>query len=84
MRLILQNELIVIFKYKIFELIVLTLTKANYKLPTRKKVKLSKKQKAHKKRLEFENKNLALKGAKGSFVVFREKGLEDVFVVDDL
>ena len=84
MRLIRQNELIVIFKYKIFELDVLALTKANYKLPTRKKVKLSKKQKDHKKRLEFENTSYALKGFKGSFVVFREKGLEDVFIVDDL
>ena len=60
------------------------LTKANYKLPQRKEVEISEKLKKQQKRLEFENKNLALKGAKGSFVVFREKGLEDIFVVDDL
>ena len=63
---------------------LMALTKANYKLPKRKKVKISEKLKKQQKRLEFENKNLALKGAKGSFVVFREEGLEDVFVVDDL
>ena len=60
------------------------LTKANYKLPTRKKIKLSEKLKKQQKRLDFENTSYALKGFKGSFVVFREKGLEDVFVVDDL
>jgi len=63
---------------------LMVLTKANYKLPKRKKVKISEKLKKQQKRLEFENRNLALKGAKGSFVVFREEGLEDVFVVDDL
>ena len=63
---------------------LMALTKANYKLPKRKKSKISEKLKKQQKRLEFENKNLALKGAKGSFVVFREKGLEDVFVADDL
>ena len=63
---------------------LMVLTKANYKLPKRKKVKISEKLKKQQKRLEFENKNLALKGAKGSFVVFREKGLEDVFVADEL
>ena len=63
---------------------LMVLTKANYKLPTRKKVKLSEKLKKQQKRLEFENKSRDLKGFKGSFVVFREKGLEDVFVVDDL
>lgn len=60
------------------------LTKANYKLPEREKVELSEKLQKQQKRLEFENKSLQLKGAKGSFVVFREAGLEDVFVVDDL
>lgn len=60
------------------------LTKANYKLPQRKEVEISEKLKKQQKRLEFENKSLALKGAKGSFVVFREKGLEDIFVVDDI
>ena len=63
---------------------LMALTKANYKLPKRKKVKISENLKRQQNRLEFENKNLALKGAKGSFVVFREKGLEDVFVADDL
>ena len=48
------------------------------------KDQISEKLKRQQKRLEFENKNLALKGAKGSFVVFREEGLEDVFVADDL
>tara|TARA_B100001167_G_C16742213_1_gene291624 strand:- start:632 stop:835 length:204 start_codon:yes stop_codon:yes gene_type:complete len=64
--------------------IILALTKANYKLPARKKVKLSKKLKKQQKRIEFENASYALKGFKGSFVVFREKGLENIFVVDDL
>ena len=59
-------------------------TKANYDLPKRNKVELSEKLKKQQKRLEFENKSLQLKGAKGSFVVFREDGLEDVFVVDEL
>jgi len=36
------------------------------------------------KRKEYEEKNIAIRGAKGSFVVFREVGLEDVFVVDEL
>tara|TARA_Y100000310_G_scaffold344488_1_gene457518 strand:- start:645 stop:833 length:189 start_codon:yes stop_codon:yes gene_type:complete len=62
----------------------MTISKANYKLPERKKVELSEKVKKQQKRLEFENQSLKLKGAKGSFVVFREDGLEDVFVADDL
>ena len=76
--------MIAIFKYKIYGWNVLPITKANYKLPARKKVKLSEKLKKQQKRLEFENRSYDLKGFKGSFVVFREKGLEDVFVVDDL
>ena len=59
------------------------ITKSNYKLPQRKKSN-DKETKKKQKRLESENKRLALRAAKGSFVVFREKGLEDVFVVDDL
>ena len=59
------------------------ITKASYKLPKHKKAK-SKKTKKQQKRLDLENKRLSLREAKGSFVVFREKGLEDVFVVDDL
>ena len=45
---------------------------------------MSEKLKKQKKRLEFENQNYVRKGFKGSFVVFREKGLENVFVADDL
>tara|TARA_B100000929_G_C15477685_1_gene410069 strand:- start:1040 stop:1279 length:240 start_codon:yes stop_codon:yes gene_type:complete len=59
------------------------LTKASYKLPKRNK-SADKKSKKKQRRLELENKRLALRAAQGSFVVFREKGLEDVFVVDDL
>jgi len=59
------------------------ITKANYKLPKHKKAK-SKKTKRQQKRLDLENKRLSLREAKGSFVVFREKGLEDIFMVDDL
>jgi len=60
------------------------LTKANYKLPKNKKTKISEKLKKQQKRLEFERANLTLKKARGSFVVFREEGLEDVFVADEL
>ena len=60
------------------------ITKANYKLPKRKKAKLSKEQKRKLRRLEYEEKNISIGGAKGSFVVFREEGLEDVFVMDEL
>lgn len=60
------------------------ITKSNYKLPERKKLEISKEKKEKLKRIEYEEKNIALRGAKGSFVVFREEGLEDVFVVDEL
>ena len=60
------------------------ITKSNYNLPDRKEQELSKEQKEKLKRKEYEEKNIALRGAKGSFVVFREEGLEDVFVVDEL
>ena len=60
------------------------LTKSNYDLPKREEVEISEKLKKQQKRLEFENKSLQAKGAKGSFVVFREEGLEDVFIIDDL
>lgn len=60
------------------------ITKSNYKLPDIKEQELSKEQKEKLKRIEYEEKNIALRGAKGSFVVFREEGLEDVFVVDEL
>jgi hypothetical protein len=62
----------------------MALTKSNYELPKRDKVEISEKLKKQQKRLEFENKSLQAKGAKGSFVVFREEGLEDVFLVDNL
>ena len=61
----------------------MALTKANYQLPKRKKSN-NKKLKKKQKRLDLENKRLSLREAKGSFVVFREKGLEDIFVADDL
>jgi len=60
------------------------ITKSNYDLPKRNESKLTKEQKEKQKRKEYEEKNIALRGAKGSFVVFREEGLEDVFVVDEL
>jgi hypothetical protein len=60
------------------------LTKSNYDLPKSEESEQSKEMKDKQKRKEFEEANIALRGAKGSFVVFREKGLEDVFVVDDL
>jgi len=60
------------------------ITKSNYKLPERNKIEVSEKRKKELERLEYEEKNIAIRGAKGSFVVFREKGLEDVFVSDEL
>ena len=62
----------------------MTLIKSNYKQPKRKKIKRSKEMEEKIKRLEYEEKNIATRGAKGSFMVFREEGLEDVFVVDEL
>ena len=59
------------------------LTKANYKLPKHKKVE-DKKTKKRQQRLEEERRRLSQRAGQGSFVVFREKGLEDVFVADDL
>ena len=59
------------------------LTKANYNLPKRKKVE-DEKRKKREKRLAEERRRLSQRGGQGSFVVFREKGLEDVFVADDL
>jgi len=60
------------------------LTKSNYNLPKREKQEISKEKKKRQKRLEYEEKSIKARGAKGSFVVFREEGLEDVFVADDL
>jgi hypothetical protein len=62
----------------------MALTKSNYKLPERKKPEISEKRKKELERLKYEEKNIATRGAKGSFVVFHEEGLEDVFVADDL
>ena len=59
------------------------MTKANYELPKHKKSN-DKESKKKQRRLDLEIKRLSLREAKGSFVVFREKGLEDIFVVDDL
>jgi len=58
----------------------MTLIKSNYKLPKKPEVKRSKEMEEKIKRLEYEEKNIATRGAKGSFMVFREKDLEDVFV----
>jgi len=58
--------------------------KSNYKLPERKESEVSEKRKKELERLAYEEKNIQTRGAKGSFVVFRQKGLEDVFVSDDL
>ena len=61
------------------------ITKANYKLPD-----WGKKDDTHEcdrneiDRKEFEETSILERGAKGSFMIFREKGLEDVFVVDEL
>lgn len=60
------------------------LTKSNYELPKRKKVKYTKKTKEKMDRYQYEEKNIATRGAKGSFMVFREDGLEDLFLVDEL
>ena len=35
-------------------------------------------------RREYEEKSIKTRGAQGSFVVFQEEGLEDVFVADEL
>ena len=59
------------------------LTKANYELPKLRKSN-DKELKKKQRRLDLEIKRLSLIEAKGSFVVFREEGLEDVFVSDDL
>ena len=60
------------------------LTKSNYNLPDRKEKQLTEEEEKKQKRQEYEQKSIKARGAKGSFVVFREEGLEDVFVADDL
>jgi hypothetical protein len=60
------------------------LTKANYKLPEQKKKNIDKKTEEHLERKKFEDESMRVRGATGSFMIFKEEGLEDVFVVDDL
>tara|TARA_B100000029_G_scaffold361931_1_gene354928 strand:+ start:2359 stop:2547 length:189 start_codon:yes stop_codon:yes gene_type:complete len=62
----------------------MTITKSNYNLPEREKKQLTKEEEKKQKRQEYEQKSIKARGAKGSFVVFREEGLEDVFVADEL
>jgi len=59
------------------------ITKANYNLP-KHKGKVDKKIKDHLERKKFEEKSMQVRGATGSFMIFKEEGLEDVFVVEDL
>ena len=59
------------------------LTKANYKLPEHK-TNVDEKIKKHLERKKFEDESIHARGATGSFMIFKEDGLEDVFVVDDL
>ena len=60
-------------------------TKANYKLPEWEQSEHScKDDEKVLERKKFEESSLVERGAKGSFMIFREKGLEDVFVVDEL
>ena len=65
------------------------ITKANYKLPEWGRDKEKKEpyvvfNDEELCRKKFEEHSIVERGAKGSFVIFREKGLEDVFVVDEL
>ena len=61
------------------------ITKANYNLPNwGKKEDPHECDKKELDRKEFEETSIVERGAKGSFMIFREKGLEDVFVVDEL
>ena len=59
------------------------ITKANYKLPEHKK-NVDEKIKEHMERQKFEEESMRVRGATGSFMIFKEDGLEDVFVVEDL
>ncbi len=59
------------------------LTKANYKLPEHK-INVDEKIKKHLERKKFEDESIRARGATGSFMIFKEDGLEDVFVVDNL
>jgi hypothetical protein len=59
------------------------ITKSNYKLPEHKS-KVDEKIRKHLERKKFEDESIRARGATGSFMIFREEGLEDVFVVDDI
>jgi len=72
------------FKFDVIIDSFVPITKANYKLPEIEQREISEEEKKRAERLEYEQKSIQARGAKGSFVVFREKGLEDVFVVDEL
>ena len=60
------------------------LTKANYKLPEKKTTELDEKMKEKMERRAFEEESIRQRGATGSFMIFREEGLEDIFVVDEV
>jgi len=62
----------------------MTITKANYKLPEKKQIEYDEKTKEKLKRKKFEEESIKARGATGSFMIFREEGLEDAFVVDDI
>mgnify|MGYP001174525120 FL=1 len=62
----------------------MVITKSNYKLPKREKKEIDAKMKKKLERREYEEKSIKIRGAQGSFVVFKEEGLEDVFVADEL
>lgn len=59
------------------------ITKANYKLPEHE-IKVNEKIEKYLERKKFEDESIRERGATGSFMIFREEGLEDVFVVDDI
>lgn len=60
------------------------ITKANYKLPEKENQKHDPKLLEKMERRKFEEKSIKVRDARGSFMIFQEDGLEDVFVVDDL
>lgn len=62
----------------------MTITKANYKIPNKKERVYDDKVAEKLEREKFEEDSIKERGATGSFMIFREKGLEDVFVIDDL
>ena len=58
-------------------------TRANYDLPKRDNDSSKNKDPKKSKRAKFEENQIKKLGAKGSFMIFKEDGLEDVFVVED-